>query len=219
MIEIPCDGLLFDNDGVLVDSDAGVRAAWGRWATDRGLDPDEVNEMVHGRRAADTVALLVAEAGRAAALHEVTELELAEAEGTTEIPGAGALLRSLPPHVWAVVTSGVAPLAKARISAAGLPAPTVVVTAEDVAEGKPAPDCYLAAARALGVDPARAAVLEDSGAGIAAGRAAGAGALVGVGVRGLETDADVVVRDLSGLSWADGVLRVAQDSVLRAGRR
>ena len=214
MLVTECDAVLFDNDGVLVDSDAGVHAAWSRWALSFGLPVDEVTEAVHGRRAVDTVALLVPEAGRAGALADITRWEVEEAAATTAIGGARALVESLPRGVWAVVTSGVTTLATARLVAAGLPTPPVLVTADDVEHGKPAPDGYLAAATALGVAPGRAVVLEDSAAGIAAGRAAGVAVVVGVGERAVTAGADLVVRDLSGLRWADGELHVDQATVI-----
>jgi sugar-phosphatase len=125
------------------------------------------------------------------------------------------LLRSLPGPVWAVVTSGVAVLARARLAAAALPEPTILVTADDVAAGKPAPDGYLAAAGALGLPAAQTVVLEDSAAGVAAARAAGVGAVVGVGARALATDAAPVVADLTGIRWHAGVLSIPAGSILR----
>ncbi|KAA0941746.1 HAD-IA family hydrolase [Streptomyces apricus] len=215
-MKIPCEGLLFDNDGVLVDSDLGVDQAWSRWARARGLDAGRVTETVHGRRSADTVALLVTDPGeRPAALAEIDRLEIEAAATTTALPGALDLLTGLPPGSWAVVTSGVTGLARARLAAAGLPLPPVLVTADDVDRGKPAPDGYLAAAGKLGVDPARTVVLEDSAAGATAGKAAGA-YVVGVGPRGLDTDAPVVVRDLRGLTWRAGVLDLGAADLLRS---
>ena len=63
-VQLSARGLLFDNDGVLVDSGAAVDRSWSRWARAQGLEPERVTGMVHGRRAADTVATLVAEAER-----------------------------------------------------------------------------------------------------------------------------------------------------------
>jgi mannitol-1-/sugar-/sorbitol-6-phosphatase len=120
----------------------------------------------------------------------------------------------LPPGSWAVVTSGTRLLATARLAAAGLPAPTVLFAADDVPRGKPDPAGYRQAAEALGLPPSDCVVLEDSPAGIAAGVAAGA-AIVGVSERALETDVPVVVRDLRGLSWDDGALRVPAEALLR----
>ncbi|MFD7712075.1 HAD-IA family hydrolase [Streptomyces sp. NPDC059786] len=212
---IPCDGLLFDNDGVLVDSDEGVGLAWSRWARDRGLVPEDVVALVHGRRSADTVALLVPDPGqRAAALAEIDRLEVEAAVTTAALPGARPLVDGLPRDRWAVVTSGVTALARARLAAAGLPAPPVLVTADDVSHGKPAPDGYLAAAAELGFAPQRTVVLEDSAAGARAGAAAGA-TVIGVGERSLTTDARIVVRDLRGLVWREGVLDLSGAEVLR----
>lgn len=205
MPTVACNALLFDNDGVLVDSDAGALDAWARWARGRGLDPDDVLPIVHGRRAADTVARLVPPEERAAALAEIDRLELVTAHTTVAMPGARELLTSLPAGRWAVVTSGNQALATARLEAAGLPLPDLLVTADDVTEGKPAPDGYLLAARRLGFDPGEVVVLEDSSAGVRAGLAAGA-EVVGVGEHAGTTEAGAVVRNLSGITWADGAL-------------
>ncbi len=217
-LTLPAEGLLFDNDGVLVDSDAAVAASWSRWATEHGLVPAEVLAVVHGRRAADTVAALLPEPRRAAASALIDRYELDDAGTVPAVAGAAELLASLPPRVWAVVTSGTPALAAARLRAAGLPLPGAMVTGSDVRTGKPDPEGYLLGARLLGVPPEQTVVVEDSPAGIAAGRAAGARVL-GVGERALGAGADVVVRDLTGLSWADGVLTVPAGSVLPAGTR
>lgn len=208
MIAYPCEGVLFDCDGVLVDSDPPVIAAWTRWAQDQGLDPDEVVSVVHGRRAADTVAMLVPSERQQAALELINRYELDAAHHVTAIPGAGELTRSVPAQKWAVVTSGTTTLARARLQAAGIPDPRVLITADDVELGKPDPAGYLAAARLLGVRPGSAAVLEDAAAGISAARAAGVAHVIGVGGRGLERLADVVVPDLTHVRWSEGALEV-----------
>ncbi len=208
--------LLFDNDGVLVDSDAAVAASWSRWAAEHGLVPDDVVAVVHGRRAADTVAALLPAERRAAASALIDRYELEDAATVPAVAGAAGLLATLPAHAWAVVTSGTPALATARLTAAGLPLPGVLVTARDVRTGKPDPEGYLLGARLLGVPPEETVVVEDSPAGIAAGRAAGARVL-GVGARALGSGADVVVGDLTQVSWADGVLTVAAGAVLRDG--
>lgn len=216
VLDIPCEGLLFDNDGVLVDSDHGVDQAWSQWARDHDLPPEQVTAMVHGRRSADTVALLVTDPNeRPAALAAIDRLEVEAAATTTALPGALDLLEGLPRERWAVVTSGVTVLAQARLTAAGLPTPPVLITADDVSHGKPAPDGYRAAAEQLGFAPARTVVFEDSTAGATAGAAAGA-TVIGVGLRGLATHATIVVRDLRGLVWHDGVLSLAAANLLRS---
>ena len=216
-VTLPARGLLFDNDGVLVDSEDSVVSSWSRWAVDHQLDPAEVLASVPGRRAADTVALFVDPAQVEASVALVTRYELADVAGTTAVPGALDLVPQLDGVPWALVTSGVRELATARLRAAGVPVPAVVVTAEDVAAGKPAPDGYLAAAAALGLPPADLLVLEDSVSGIAAGQAAGC-RVVGVGDDALRTTADVVVRDLTGARWTGAGLLLPATSVLRAVR-
>jgi sugar-phosphatase len=211
---IPCRGLLFDSDGVLVDSDASVLLSWSRWAERWDLDPAEVAAMVHGRRSADTVALLIDSADRARALAQIDRYEVEDAATVTACAGAADLLRSLPRDRWAVVTSGRRDLATARLAAAGLPVPGVLVPADDVARGKPDPAGYLRAAEALGVPASDCVVFEDSTAGVAAGLAAGA-TVVGVSERALDTPATVVVRDLRGLTWDGVTLRLPEAALLR----
>jgi sugar-phosphatase len=214
LVTLPCRGLLFDSDGVLVDSDASVHLSWSRWARDHGLDPAEVVVAVHGRRSADTVALLVDSARQAAALEAIDRYEVEDAATVRALPGAAELLGSLPRGGWAVVTSGRRPLASARLAAAGLPVPAVLVCAEDVPAGKPDPAGYRRAAEALGVAPADCVVLEDSPAGVAAGQAAGA-VVLGVSERALATDAQLVVRGLSGLRWDGERLEIPASALLR----
>ncbi len=213
-LHVPARGLLFDNDGVLVDSLAAVESAWSRWARAHDLPPEQALSVVHGRRAADTVALLVPEDRRAAATELIGTFELEDVEVVAAMAGVPALLGMLPPGTWAVVTSGTRVLATARLQAAGIPVPEVFVAAEDVTAGKPDPAGYLAAARGLGVSPAEALVLEDSPSGIAAGLAAGCRVL-GIGEEALDTDAELVVRDLAGARWAGDGLLLPAATVLR----
>ena len=214
-ITLNCQAILFDCDGVLVDSDASVARAWTRWALKYNLDHHEVNVMVHGRRASDTVALLIEPDLQAEALADITLYEIEDAPTVQAIPGALEMTRHVPRAAWAVVTSGTTALATARLRAAGIEAPDVLVTADCVANGKPAPDGYLSAAESLHTSPHDTVVVEDSPSGVRAARAAGVAAVVGVGTRALDTDADVVVSDLQGLSWRDQALQIAGSSVLR----
>jgi mannitol-1-/sugar-/sorbitol-6-phosphatase len=203
-VRLPCSAVLFDCDGVLVDSDASVLAAWSRWAREFGLDPAAVIPVVHGRRSADTVAELIAAPRRAAAAALIDRFEVEDAASVRAIAGAVTLTQSVPR--WAVVTSGHRELAVARLRAAGIAVPEVLVTADDVERGKPDPEGYLAAARHLGVPAAETIVLEDAAAGIAAARAAGVSAVVAVGERD-DLRGDVHVRDLTELRWTgDGLL-------------
>ena len=213
---LPGRAVLFDSDGVLVDSDTSVARAWSRWAQRYQLEPQLVAAIVHGRRASDTVDILIEPAQRQSALALINAFELEDAWSVVAIPGARDLVESLPAHAWAVVTSATATLARARLDAAGIALPRVVITADDVERGKPAPDGYLAAAAALGIPPAEAILVEDTESGVQAGRQAGVPVVLGVGVRALATDAAVVVTDLRDIAWGDGLV-VPRRSVLRAG--
>jgi mannitol-1-/sugar-/sorbitol-6-phosphatase len=202
---LPVDAVVFDSDGVLVDSAASVDHAWTRWAEAHGLDVAAVLRYAHSHRSRETVARFVDGSRRADALAGIDRMELEDAQGVTAMPGAMALTGSVPRHRWAVVTSGTRALASARLAAAGFPVPPFLVTADDVQRGKPDPEGYAAAIRNLGVDAARVAVLEDSAGGIAAALAAGVRSVIGVGPGALSTDALAVVRDPGAVRWSDGL--------------
>ena len=174
MVRLAVGALLFDMDGVLLDSRPVVERTWRRWADRHRLDVDPILAIAHGRRTRDTLRLTVP---HLATDHEVDWLDAAELddfEGIGPIPGANALLARLPPIRWTVVTSAGRDLAARRLSAVGLALPDHAVTSEDVGRGKPAPDGYLLGANRLGVDPADCLVVEDAPPGIEAGQAAGA---------------------------------------------
>jgi mannitol-1-/sugar-/sorbitol-6-phosphatase len=201
--------VLFDCDGVLVDSDSSVTAAWSRWADEHGVAAADVLAVVHGRRSVDTVAAFVADAHRESALALIDGYEIEAAADVRAVPGASDLLASCPADAWAVVTSGRRELALARMVAAGLPVPRVLVTAGDVRRGKPDPEGYLAAAALLGVSARDVVVVEDSPEGIDAARAAGVGAVLGVGRRARSAAPDAHVPDLTRVSWNGQGLSVA----------
>ena len=193
--------LLLDMDGTLVNSDAVVERIWRRWSERHGLDGDEVMKVVHGRQGHASMAVLLPDrpvqqnlADNARMLAE----ETADMEGVVEVPGAAAFLASLSGLPHALVTSADVPLSTARMAAAGLALPTVRITAESVGASKPDPEGFLKGAAELGVAPADCVVFEDSGAGIAAGRAAGM-RVVGIGARAAVHGPDAVVRDLTGV--------------------
>ena len=205
-------GLLFDNDGVLVDSHAAAKAAWDSWALEfsPGYDLDKANNA--GRRAEDMVRELVAAEVFAIANDRINALEQASAHLTVALGGAQELLGSLPNGAWTVCTSANANLGRARLLAAGLPVPNQLVTGDDVARGKPHPDPYLLGASRLGFDPADCVVFEDAIAGVQAAAAAGVGLIIGVSSRALASAADIVVRDLEGITF-DGDELVIPDSI------
>lgn len=202
----PLAALLLDCDGVLVDSTETAEEAWTAWAEHYGLAPADVLSGLHGRRSVETVARHLPEALWAEGTALIDGLEVETADRTRPILGAVALLESMPASAYAVVTSAPERLARARLSAAGVPVPPVLVTSEDVTRGKPSPDCYLLGASRMGAEPGACAVLEDSPNGIAAARAAGVGLVVGVGASAHGQGADLVVPDLTALRWRDGRL-------------
>jgi len=174
MVQVQCDALLFDLDGVLIDSTPAVERVWRRWASRHGFDPVEVIAHAHGRPSLSTIRHYLPSADHDAENRVVERWEIEDVEGVVPLPGAIQLLESLPVGRWAIVTSCTRDLAAARFRAAGLTVPQAVVTATDVVHGKPDPEPYLKGAALLGVSAARCLVFEDVAAGIRAGHAAGA---------------------------------------------
>jgi sugar-phosphatase len=172
MPQLSCSALLFDMDGVLIDSTPAVTRVWRRWANEHGFDPDEVVTHAHGRPSIATIREYLPDADHDAENREVERQEIEDLEGVIPLPGALQLLSSLPPDRWAIVTSCTRDLAEVRIRAAGLPLPKLFLTASDVIHGKPHPEPYLKAATRLGFLPPECVVVEDVPAGIRAGKSA-----------------------------------------------
>lgn len=172
-MELECEAILFDLDGVLVDSTRAVERVWRDWAGERELDADEILQIAHGRRTAETIALVAPHLDAEAEALKLEQLEIGNMEGVREAEGARALLSKLPEGSWTVVTSGARPLATGRMDHLRLPLPGAFVTAEDVSYGKPAPEAYLRGAGIVGVRPGDCVVMEDAPAGIQAATAAG----------------------------------------------
>jgi sugar-phosphatase len=168
-----CRALLFDLDGVLVDSTECVTRTWRRWAQANGLNPDTILAIAHGRRTIDTLGLVAPHLASEAEVARLADSEAHETAGVYEVPGARALLQALPRTAWAVITAGVRPVARLRLRHTNLPEPMVLITAEDLHHGKPDPEGYLAAAARLNVPPRDCVVVEDAPAGLEAARAAG----------------------------------------------
>lgn len=204
--ELPCRAILFDYDGVLVDSRADGERAWRIWAREHCLDEHAVLAGIHGRRSQDTVRAHLPADAQARALNRIEEVEVESAAHTTTIPGADQLLRMVLAHS-AIVTSASPRLLDARLAAAGLPCPDVVVTGSDVTHGKPDPEPYLLAAQRLHIPIGQCLVIEDSAAGVAAARAAGAAAVLGIGADAVGSHPDMVVCDLRGSYWTGTALR------------
>jgi sugar-phosphatase len=167
-VSLRCAAILFDLDGVLVDSAACVERTWRNWALSHHLEPERVIAVAHGRRALETVQMLVPDLSSEAELAALAASESTTTEGVLEVPGARALLRRLPVTNWAIVTSGIRAVATFRLRHTSLPEPAVMVCADDVRRGKPDPEGYLNAARRLGFAPEACVVVEDAPAGLEA---------------------------------------------------
>jgi mannitol-1-/sugar-/sorbitol-6-phosphatase len=187
------DAVLFDLDGVLVDSTASVTRSWNRFAREFGV-PLEALQTNHGRPARVLVERMLGTDRLAEGLARIVELEVEDASSVDVVPGAREFFAGVPEHRRAIVTSGTPSIATARLRAAGIPVPHTLVTADDVQHAKPDPEPYLLAARRLGVSPQRCLVVEDAPAGIAAARAAGCRVLGVQGtapaLAGAETEVD-----------------------------
>jgi mannitol-1-/sugar-/sorbitol-6-phosphatase len=173
MTQISCSALLFDLDGVLVDSTPAVVRVWSRWAMAHGFDPDDVVLKAHGRPSISTIRDLLPNCDYEAENRIVEGGEIEDLDGVVFLPGARELLTALPADRWAIVTSCTRDLAAARLRAAGLPSPERIVTCDDIKHGKPNPEPYLKGASLLGFPAKDCVVVEDAPAGIRAGKAAG----------------------------------------------
>jgi sugar-phosphatase len=198
--------VLFDLDGVLVESREATERVWLDWARVNGIGDDELRSAMHGVRSVEVVGALRPELDAVAQSEAIERRQAEDVAGLRAIPGAADALRALREERIAVVTSATRALAVARTGAVGIELPAVVVYAGDVSRGKPDPEGYLTAAKRLGVDPAEALVVEDSPPGIEAGRAAGAAT---VAVTSTHSAAEVAAADvvISSLEELPGVLR------------
>jgi mannitol-1-/sugar-/sorbitol-6-phosphatase len=207
-------GLLFDNDGVLVDSMPGAIQAWRQWG-EKYFPGFELTAEHHGKRAQDLVLQMVGRELFEEANEYINQVEQDLAHLTIPLTGSKSLTESLAPGSWTVVTSANPNLARARLTAAGIPIPAELVTAYDVNKGKPDPEPYLLGAQKLGFDISDCVVFEDAASGIQAGLDAGAGLLVGVTEHALDTKADIVISSLEGITFQDGELFIPDKLRLR----
>jgi mannitol-1-/sugar-/sorbitol-6-phosphatase len=206
MIAIQCGAVLFDMDGVLVDSTPAVERVWTSWALEHGLVPNEVVRQAHGRPSLATIIELVPHGDHDAEDREVERREIADIADVVALPGALDLLQAIPEARWTVVTSASRRLAEVRLRAAGLPVPRHLVTASDLQRGKPYPDPYLKGAEVLGISPADCLVAEDAASGVRSGKAAGARVL------GLLTTSRVEELLSAGADWiADNLSALSLD--------
>lgn len=170
---LTCRALLFDMDGTLVDSTRIVVRAWKRWAERHGIPLEALLEFSHGRPAVATMEHFLPGRDHTAALGEMARYEETEFSGIVAVPGAAQVVAAIRTHPWAIVTSAWRTLAEARVQAAGLPLPPVIVPVDEIREGKPNPQGFLRAAERLGVPAPECLVFEDTRPGIEAGLAAG----------------------------------------------
>jgi len=199
-----CGAVLFDLDGVLVDSRRCIERVWERWARGRGLEAAAILRVAHGRRTSETLREVAPHLDVAAEVAALDALEAREERGVVAVPGAAALLGALSRARWGVVTSGSPAVARLRLRLGGIPEPPLLVTGADVRRGKPDPEGYRCAAATLAMAPERCVVVEDTPAGIAAGRAAG---MRVIAVRGTYPDERLAEADV--LVDRVGALRVA----------
>jgi sugar-phosphatase len=194
-----CAAILFDLDGVLIDSTRSVARQWRRWAGENKIDPEKVLEIAHGRRTVEVLQLLAPHLNVEAEVKRIEKREADDTEGVAVMPGAAELLSSIPEDRWGVVTSGTRYLATSRLRLGNLPIPRVLVSADEVVNGKPHPEPYLKGAELLGANPVECLVIEDAPAGI---RAAHAGGMKVIGLTSTYPvaelrEADAVVESLN----------------------
>ena len=200
-------GLLFDMDGVLISSIASVNRCWRRWAAHYGVPDAENMEISHGTRAVDIMKMLrpdFTDADLAAGLRLIEDMEIDDIADLQVLPGVRALLGSLPPERWTIVTSATRRLLLGRLKAAGLPFPEQLIAADDVVNGKPHPEPYMKGAALLGFAPEQCIVVEDAPTGVGAGVAAGSHVLGVLGTHAADelygAGAEWVVASLDGVT-------------------
>ncbi len=173
MLTFSCSAILFDLDGVLVDSTRAVDREWREWAAKKGVDGDAIMAIAHGVRTVEVIRRVAPHLDAEAEANAIENHEASDHRGVTVMPGAIDLVRSIPVGRWGVVTSGSRLLAQSRLTYCGLPVPEALVTSDDVTHGKPHPEPYLRGAELVGFSPAECLVIEDAPAGIQSACAAG----------------------------------------------
>lgn len=205
IVRIDAAGILFDMDGVLISSINSVNRCWRRWALHYNVPDADTYEIPHGTRAVDIIKTLKPDLDIAEGLRLIEDMEIEDVADLKVLPGARALLESLPPDRWAIVTSATYRLLVERLRAAELPVPERIISGDRVQRGKPDPEPYRRGAALLGISgaaPAECIVIEDAPSGITSGIAAGCRVLA---VLGSYPEAEL---QAAGASW---VVRSLQD--------
>ena len=206
---VTAKGILFDMDGVLINSIGAAVRCWKRWAKLYGVPNAEEFEIPHGVRSIDLVKMLRPDIDPQEGLRAIEDMEVEDVADLQVLPGVKVLLESLPPERWAIVTSATRRLLLARLKAAGLPVPERIISAEMVERGKPDPEPYRRGAELLGFRPEECVVVEDAPSGVGAGKAAGCRVL---GVLGTHSAAELHEAD-----WVVGSLEELVVKVNGAG--
>jgi sugar-phosphatase len=203
-VQIHCKGILFDMDGILISSLGSVERCWTKWALMRGVDPVYACSIAHGCRSIDTVARLRPDLSAEAENKIIEDMEVEDTEGITVLPGVLKLLAALPSDRWTVVTSATERLARVRMAAGGIPVPERFVAGEQVTQGKPHPQPFLAGAALLGFAPEECVVFEDAASGTKSGRAAGCTVVATTFSHPIEVldAADYLIEDVTGVEVA-----------------
>jgi sugar-phosphatase len=200
-VQIHCKGILFDMDGILISSLGSVERSWTKWANLRGVDPQYAVSIAHGCRSIETVAILRPDLDPESENRVIEDMEIEDTDGVTVLPGVLDLLAALPRESWTVVTSATERLARVRMAAGGVPVPERLITAENVAVGKPDPAPYLAGASLLGFAPRDCVVFEDSSSGTKSGRAAGCIVVATTFSHPVDSlEADYLLEDVAGVN-------------------
>lgn len=208
-----CTAVIFDLDGVLVDSNAISERHWQRWAREHGIAYETIAASHHGRPTVEIIRDVAPHLDAEAEAQRKEGREATDTDGLVAFDGAAALIDGVPRGQWTIATSGRRRTATTRLAHTGLPQPDTLVTADDVTQGKPAPDPYRLAAERLGVDPPQCIVFEDAPAGVEAARRAGARVIAVATTNPPEAlaAADAVVDRLADVTIAsagNGALRV-----------
>jgi mannitol-1-/sugar-/sorbitol-6-phosphatase len=215
MTTFRCAAVLFDLDGVLVDSTRSVERQWRIWAREHGIDEEKAVAIAHGVRAVEVIRTIAPHLDAEAEVVKLEALEAADHAGVAVMPGAIELIHAIPDGRWGVVTSGRRNLAASRLELAGIPSPPAMVTASDVTKGKPHPEPYLKGAELLGVNPTECLVIEDAPAGIRSAHAGGMKviALASTYPASALNEADAVVSKLDQIQIAFDGVRMLQVSI------